>query len=496
MINHEVHNDKESKIHGFRRFLKPEYIIPFAIFLYLVYILIIPPIIGKGDNGDFGRTLRIIGLLTSNDYHVFSPNFTTVLYPANLLLLWGFDITSVVFVAKIGLVINEFFQHSASFDIRALSILYICIFCFGIHLILKYLKFRNNWIKWVLGILIMLVFTDAAYISYFNSFFGEAASTAFTFLFIGSAICLLNTESQSKWKYVLFFVSTIFFLTAKSQNIPLLVLTMFIFARIYFMQRNTEKKPFSRLIVSCTVIAVLICGVFYVSIGHVTNICNKYQTLFYGVLKDSPHPEEDLDYFGIDRKYAALKDTVFFENKGIIDPLDEKYNAEIYDKISYANVSFYYLTHLPRLAQKIKESADNSFVYFPIVKENFANQSIPGNKLFNTIRTGLSVKYAYLFHNLYIMWGFTLLALLVLLRYRLKEKIQSKKILTEFFIMIVVFGFAQYFLPILGSGAGDLAKHMFALGLFYDIMIIASITWVIYQLANVFKGGKVREQSF
>jgi hypothetical protein len=465
-----------------KRFLKAEFVFPCLIFIFLSYILLIDPIIGRQNNGDFGRTMFISGLTNISDrYADIYDGFIHSKYLINpflYLIPWGPDWTCGVIIIKISIVLNLISHSFKYFDIRFLAFLYIIIFSFSVYLILKHVHLSGSKVfKWLSGGIMALLFTDIGYVSYFNSFFGEAASYVFLFLFIGSAMFLVEKEEPTKWNIMFFMITSILFLTAKSQNTPLIVFVILFYLRLLFMYKETILR---RTIVWFTIVSILITGLAFVSIGHVTTICNKYQTVFTGILKDSPTPRKDLQYLGLDKSFAQLAGTNFFTQGLPIDPMDKSLEKDLYSKISSIKVLNFYITHPQRLYSKLMVVSQNAFVFYRINEGNYQKGEYGNsNKIYNTFNTWLSNKYQHIFQNLYLVIGFTVLYFLILLFYHFNEKSIRKKAYIEIFILIGLFGASQYILPIIGSGEADLAKHLFFLNLCYDMMFAASFVWII-----------------
>ncbi|WP_242949650.1 hypothetical protein [Clostridium pasteurianum] len=98
----------------------------------------------------------------------------------------------------------------------------------------------NSILKIICGAFFIVFFTSTCYITYFNSFFGEAGTIIFLFLNIGTYLYLITREKPEIRHFIYFFLASCGFLTAKSQNIPLLVFMLIIYAGlfVYYKQRK------------------------------------------------------------------------------------------------------------------------------------------------------------------------------------------------------------------------------------------------------------------
>lgn len=462
-------------------YFKFEYIISLAVFIILSFVLLLNPIIGKHNNGDFGRTICISGIDDlSNSYNDIYDGFVHTKYKVNYLSLlcpWGHDWTSGVLLVKLSVLLNIIFFNYPFYYIKFLAMLYILIFCISVFLIVKYAKFGKTYIpKLGAAVFLLVYFTDIGYVSYFNSFFGEAASFVFLFLTIGTFFKLISESKPDKLSLILFFISSTLFLTAKGQNIPLVIFMLVFYFRIFLVYKNSISK---KLIVSLAIMSFSICALTYASIGHTTTICNKYQTIFTGILKDSDSVESDLKKLGLSDSYRSLAGTNFFTPNMPINTMDPSLNSKLYSKISSLKVLKFYITNPKRLIDKVNISISHSFAYFPIKEGNFEKGQYSKNKLFNSFRTYLSVKYKSIYHSSVVFMLFTLIYYLIILISYIKERDKINRLLYEFLLLIGLFGTSQIILPIIGSGEADLSKHLFLLNLCYDIMFSVAVIWII-----------------
>jgi len=95
-------------------------------------------------------------------------------------------------------------------------------------------------VNFIYIILTVLIFTDAGYISYFNSLYGEAL--AFTSLLLTLAMAVHLSKSQNPRVLVLigFYVAAILLTCAKFQYIPIgVVIAIF---SLLFLKLRKDKK--------------------------------------------------------------------------------------------------------------------------------------------------------------------------------------------------------------------------------------------------------------
>ena len=456
--------------------------------IILFYNLIASPALGKADNGDFGRMSTMVGVADMAptyeeqfDYY-FHQEFKLV--PSNFLMFWKPDVVIGCYVGKIAVILNYIFNffNTSTFDIRYLGAIYSIIFLTGMYFIMRYERF-TKFTKVVCGILGILIFTDGIYISYFNSFFGEAATISGLFLVIGSFLNLVTRKEPAKKDFVFFFVSSFFFLTSKSQQLPLIIFIWIIYYALYKFY-----KEHKRLIIVSTLIITTLCGVMFLSISEFTNKNNIYQAVFTGVLYDSETPEEDLKELGLNEKFAANAGPGVYAKDLKYDPLGDEMLEEFYPNISLGKVLGFYIRHPKRAWEKISSSADYAYSFYEIDEYNYPKGEYNPDKFINKFRYKLIERYPEVHRNIYLFIGFAFIYVVVLIIYFFRSKKNETKLLTLLLLFLLAAGASQLVLPVIGSGVADFGKHLFLINLSYDILVCSSILWSVNIGCEYFKG--------
>lgn len=476
------------KLYNFIKEHTIEILILAVVIVILVNSLFINPAIGKSDNGDFGRLALYYGGLsyTSDIYSEIYDRFVHMHYlisTPSIFLIFYKDWVSESILLKIA-VFFSLITHgfmSRIFDIRYLAFVYSVIFLLAVFFIVRFKKFSIP-LKIAAGAYIILCFTDTSYISYFNSFFGEAGTIVFFFLTIGTYLNLVGREKPDVRHFVYFFIASGGFLTSKAQEIPLLVFMIVIYAGLFWYYREKKQR---KCILTASLIVVLLCGIAYVSISKIMNQNNIYQSVFSGVLRGSRHPEKDLEELGIDRKFMVFYGQSFYNRHSKYNPIGEEMQKEFYPKVSQVNILSFYMRHPDRLWQKIEDSANNAYAFSTPTEHNFEKGKYDQNKLLNTLRTALVVKYPQFHKNIYMFIVFSAAYMGVIIFYFVKNKDRTLRLISLMLLFILASGASQLILPVIGSGHGDFGKHLFLLNLSYDIMFGISLLWIVHMVSKL-----------
>ncbi|WP_234121847.1 glycan biosynthesis hexose transferase WsfD [Clostridium hydrogenum] len=486
------------------KYIKNNYLIETIILIIIGIILLntlfIYPVMGRFNNGDFDRLMVYGGLSEiANKYSKIYDNFFHIKYvitDPGVLLPFYWDWVSEAILVKIAVILSLVAHAFTSkvFDIRFLAFIYCAIFLTGNFLILSYKRFSKV-TKIVAGAFIILFFTSTCYIAYFNSFYGEAATIVFFFLNIGTYLYLITRDKPKIKDFICFFIASGAFLTAKSQNLPLLVFMLIIYGSLYFFYREANYR---KSILIGSIVVVAFCCISYGSLTDTIKENNIFQSVFRGILLNSKHPEKDLQELGIDKKFVAYDGHSFYNKDKGLDPMGKDMLKEFYPKVSNLKILGFYLRHLDVTWERIKDAANNTYAFSDPGKWSFQKGQFDSKKMVNNFRTKLIDKfdnlhkgdYLYKFHdfykNVYVYIVFSIIYLGISLFYLIKSKERDIKLLNLMLIFILITGSSQFILPMIGAGHGDFGKHLFLLNLSYDIMLGIAVAWCTQMLSRVF----------
>ncbi|HEX4884838.1 MAG TPA: hypothetical protein VFX05_11915, partial [Casimicrobiaceae bacterium] len=142
-----------------------------ALAAVLVNQLLVPPIIGLADNGDYGRLWNQFGI------HSTLPEGNTR-YFGHVVRDWlvdpakawdtGFASPDVELV-KVAMHVNPLFALPGHFDIRSLAVVRILLFLGAAALLMQAACRAGRWPAVLAFAALAVVFADVGYVSYFNS---------------------------------------------------------------------------------------------------------------------------------------------------------------------------------------------------------------------------------------------------------------------------------------------------------------------------------------
>lgn len=450
----------------------------------VIPLLLAGTFIGVADNGDF---LRIMGSIGLNYYEeeayddrffryahsLFAyDTFFRGFYPSTQLLL-------VVVARCFGYLLN-----GEAFNIRVLGAIYAALLIAAGYVLVKLVRAKSPIVGIALALLLLFVFFDIGYLAYFNTLFGEPVSMVFLLLTMAMGLYVAAQERPSRKALVLFFAAALFLIGSKTQNAPVGVGFALLGLRYAWLRAD---KPWRKLALSLSALTLLLSVATYVLAPKDFKDINTYQTVFFGILKDSPDVEGDLKELGLPARLSVLAGTNYFQGDTAIKQNDPSLKADFYDRISHADVMLFYMKHPGRLLDKLEYAAEYSMIIRPYYLGNYEkSEGKPPGALsykysgwseFKKHEVPSRLWFIALFFGLYFAiaaWEWA------------RRKDKRSRTAAELFVLFGLTGVFSFVIPVLGDGAADIAKHLFLFNAVFDMMAVTMVVWLFYRAAHLF----------
>jgi len=442
-------------------------------------LIMIPPVIGMADSGDFGRVLGVSGLrVLSPDrpYEELYFNYAQQHYGYGSYALGGYVSTHVLFVAIAGWLGR--LVNGETFDIRVLGICYTAAYALAIALFVRYApegKSRRATIAMAIGTsaVLLFVFGDIGYSAYFQSFFGEPYALIAMLFMVASAIALASSDEPSGRMYVLFVAAALAVATSKIQNAPLGLAFALLAWRMLGLRGD---RRWRRQI--WTGAAILLVGsvLMFVAAPDRLKHVNLYQSIFFGVLKDTPHLERDMEELGIPAKYTVLAGTNYFQKDTAIPQNDPVLHREVLERLGHKDIASYYLKNPSRFLQKLDRAAENAMYIRPYYLGNYdISAGKPPRAISHAFSGWSDFKVAYMPKSAAWYFAIFLAYFIVLFVLWLKNRSRKWRLGIETFAVIAMAGVFSCIVPLIGDGEADLGKHLFMFDVCFDMMVVSVI---------------------
>ncbi|MNO64064.1 hypothetical protein D3C76_547860 [compost metagenome] len=467
-----------------KKFWKPEYLVSLAGCGLIIYLLFVGPFIGVADNGDFLRMMNTIGLNyydTGASYEDQFFNFSHSRF-AYENLFRGFYPSSQILIVLVPRLIGGLI-HGSFFDVRLLGAVYALLLLVATWLLVRY-NARGSYVTGLLlGAAILFVFYDIGYLAYFNSLFGEPVSMVFMLLTFALGLRLTSQEKPTTKGLTLFFIAILFLVTSKIQNAPIGIAFALIFLR--FMTLDSARK-WRKLALRFSIAIFLVSIVMYVTAPKDLKHINLYQTVFFGILNESPDVKGDLQDLGLPERLEVLAGTNYFQTDTVIKQDDPSLIPDFYDRVSHKDVLFFYLKHPGRLIDNMEYAASNSMAIRPYYLGNYEkSENKPAGTLSYTYSTWSQFKNKHIPHTL----GFLSIFYLVYFAGALFQYFRSRevrgKIAGELLMLLGLIGVFSFLVPILGDGRADIGKHLFLFNVCFDMMALVMFGWIVHKVVGI-----------
>jgi hypothetical protein len=460
-----------------------------AALLLAGWLLFFPPFIGVADNGDFSRLMRIAGFRYLDDSETYEERYFHYAhqffgYKSN----WGsFYVTSqVILLAVIGWVARLF--HHEIFDIRWFGAVYTLLYAMAVYLVVRHApevpgrKTATAVVSAAIGLMVIFVLGDVGYLAYFQSFYGEPYAYAGMLLAAASALAMASgTRPQASLLFI-YFAASFAVVTSKVQYAPLGLVFILLAWRIYVMNAGTF-----RLSQVKAGIAVLLAGtaVMLAAPNGLKQI-NLYQSVFFGILKDSPDLARDMRELGIPERYAVLAGTNYFQRDTAIPQDDPDLQREVLKQLSHMDVAKYYLLHPDRFIQKMKKAAENAKQIRPYYLGNYDRASgKPPRAMADDFSWWSTWKARHLPASLTFFacsFGLYFAAAAI---WWIRTASRRMRLALETMAAVALAGVFSFVIPVLGDGEADLGKHLFMFNVCFDMMVLSAAAAFVYGIVRI-----------
>ncbi|MBB6638258.1 hypothetical protein [Cohnella thailandensis] len=456
--------------------------------LLIVSLIMTSPIVGVADNGDFARVMGASGIAPLDPSESYGERYFRHAhshYAYGTFLSGGYVSTHVLLVALSGLLSRLLLEPV--YDIRCLGLLYTIAILFAILLLVRHmpeLKTRKGTVllSSAFSIALALVFLDIGYLAYFQSFFGEPYAMVAMLLMTAAALALTSSQAPSGKLLALFVCSALAVATAKIQYAPL----GFVFAMLAWRLRDlqTSVRWRRQVRVGACLIAAGSIAMMIAAPNRLVHT-NLYQSIFYGVLKDTPSIEADLKELGIPPKYAVLAGTNYFQKDTAIPQRDAALKREVLDRLSHRTIAMFYLKHPGRLLEKMKKAALAGTSIRPYYLGNYdKTDGKPKGALSYRFSAWSEFKHQRMPKSLgwfaIVYSGY----MLVIGAGWLRSRSRSAKFAFETLAVVAACGIFAFVIPLIGDGEADLGKHLFLFNVCFDMMLVCLLFLGLYGLGK------------
>lgn len=492
------------------------YLIAIIMLISILYRVLIPPVLGIANNGDFERIYLQSGLNYSFDPYLQENRdlaffkYVTLKYKV-IPPIKTYYFSSYEFNIGVSKILNSFISKDGLYDIRTLGFVSSIMLFFGFCLTIFGLKKISVSPRIFAVISLALIFIDVSVVQYFNSFYTELGTVIYSLFFF--AFLLIYIRKRTEFKHIFYKIALLILMlvsgfmacTAKSQDIafvlPISLLLLIVLWDIVnsIFSKSKLAKGLTFFITSGILLLIFVNSCISVnSKKTITGNQSLYNVIFQEIAIPGEKPEVALEALGFldnDAKdlsmYAGTD--AYVSNTGAVDPLVEAYLGTV---VSYTDVVKYFITHPKNFITMANERSKAMFLnssYNPALALKGEYMPSLGNfeKSFSgeTLKISTSLNYWSEFKKnsfprslLFIAFVLTLSCFLsIFFIYRIKNINFSNKLLNVHLINIVLIMMAllQFVFCMIGDSRRDDLKHLFMFNMLFDVSLLFTVLYLV-----------------
>jgi hypothetical protein len=284
--------------------LSPAAVLGAAFGIVIFAQVVLRPILGYSDNGDFDRVTHPLGLVLP-DYEQRNGfvNPKLAFGPSEDRAYWN-----ILLPLQRVLVDGARWLGAESFDIRWLGTFYAVAGGLCLWLLLRALPGRT--LPITVGLLLILVLGDSAFVAYLGSYYSEPGSLLGFLLVLAGIFSVRGRRQLPVWQLTLLAATAAVLVLAKVQNVALVL--VLVPALMLLRPRKASVVLGIALVVGG--------GAFLHEGTPEMKGYYVYDTVFASILPHSPTPEADLRELGLDPALVRYTHSSAYHNGDFQDP--------------------------------------------------------------------------------------------------------------------------------------------------------------------------------
>jgi hypothetical protein len=449
--------------------------------LLLSLQLLVPPIIGVANNGDFDRVmskvgLRYIGTTRSENYVDWVLTKFALVEPARQTDSYT---TSETPLAWLAVRASRTFSGGGLFDIRFLGAIHIVLLLVALAGLALACGDLAASTRWMVMVMLVLLFTDVGYAAPLNSLYPQAASFLFFMLAAAFAATAVRRGRLGGGLLVCYFVAAALFVSSRPQETiqgPFLAVLGVGLAGA--LRKGWWRQPAVWLALGLCVLS----AVQYRRTPDWLRQLALYDTLFREVLLNSPDPAKDLAELGLDPALARHSGRSPYPLDSPFQ--DPAFKAAVFGKFGYGSLLKFYVAHPDRLQSLVVRTAPSALQIRPLFLANYSRESgrpartqTPEFAWWSNFRRrfepGAHVLFPlFFFGNLVAALG----------GYRRAS--ERGRLFRQAVAVLVLMATLEFFVALLADIPGDIARHLYVFHAMCDLLVIADVAWILEILAR------------
>jgi len=442
--------------------------------------LLVAPVAGLADNGDYQRVMGYAGFDHSTDsyadrYFSFLRTQYRVLPVGSVR---GGYLTSETALALVARFLSPAAWRGGLFDLRILAGVHMALFALALGMLLRACRELSVAAQITAAALLVFAFTDVGYAGPLNSFYSQTASLLFLLLVAAVAAEAVRRGRLDGALLFAYFFCAAAFVGSKPQEAiqgPVLALLGLRLAGVGV--RGAWRKPALWL-------AVALLG-FSTWYGRHTppalRAAALYQVVFYEVLPHSSTPAADAAELGLDPAWMKYSGTDAFQPDTPLN--DPAFRDRFLQSVGYGKVARLYLRHPARFAERLDRASRKIWSLRPSYGNLEKSDAHPTRTLTDRFAAWSRLRLA-VFGPHALLWlallfgGNAAVALGTYARASARGRLFREGLLAA-----VAMSATAYGVCVLTNAPPDFSRVFYAAEALCDLLLVADAAWLVQSLA-------------
>lgn len=454
-----------------------------------IIILFIPNYLGVADDGSVTKIMNAAGIyyLQEKPEEIYNNYFIRTYSNVSSNTNQPDDsFSSHILIVKTAVALDNIVTGDKSFDIRFLALIYLFFYIPAIYLLIKQAcnRVKNFSEGIVIGVVGGLIFSDVAYITYFNSFYPEAIWLISLVYCVGLGLSFQEKRDiYIDLGYLLcFLIASAVMIISKQQCAVIGIIFGVYCIKLAFIRERWLWKSM------CVMAAVLLCFMTIISMLSLNNDfdeTSKLHAMTRGVLFTSDNPADTLAEFGIASSYEMLADASTYDFLPFVRANEPSLMVGFLDQYSVADITAYYVRHSGQLIRMTDIAIKSCFELRRSYCGNYEKSVGMPEKAksifwsaWSTLKSTSIPKtigfLVVLIIGLFMLFG---------KNYSLRPVKDSRNtVFLDTLLVVVVVLLSQSFITIVNSGDAEMIQHCFLVSLGMDIITYFVFAEIIHKL--------------
>jgi hypothetical protein len=302
----------------------------------LCYQLMLPPVVGLADNGDFGKVLGRFNLWAKVHKTYL---FCDTVYEFHPDRHWVSDFYSTeIPLAAAAIALNSVLSKDGNFDLRAIGVVHSALFLLALWLLAPLLAQASRRMQVSICALVLLFYCDAMYVTGLNSFYMDEPT--YLFLLLSVVFYLRAIHWHRPADAVGLVVCTVLMTAAKTQH----ALLAFWIALLLVVNGKLLWPGKARWPAAIAILPMAV-ALFMMTKALPWDYAGfpVYNVTFTQILPHAKNPDRTMADLGLDTSYRQyIGKGAYWAGSGMDDPAFERAFSR---RLSLGKLAMFYLRH-------------------------------------------------------------------------------------------------------------------------------------------------------